>query len=930
MSTLSPERWQVLSPYLDQALAMTDDERLSWLAALGEQNPVLAAQLRALLDEHRVLAQEGFLEQGAVPLPSVSGLAGQTIGPYRLISQIGQGGMGSVWLAERCDGRFDRRVAIKFIHLASMGKSGEERFKREGSILGRLEHEHIAELVDAGVSNAGQPYLVLEYVEGDHIDRYCDQQRLDNAARIRLFLTVLEAVAHAHANLIVHRDLKPSNVLVSKNGQVKLLDFGIAKLLEGEGQEGAPTLLTADGGRVMTPEYAAPEQVTGASITTATDIYALGVLLYLLLTGRHPAEGCIRSTAELVKAIVDIEPASPSDVVRASRTTSEESAGNAERRATTPERLSRLLRGDLDTIVAKTLKKDPQERYRSVTALAEDLGRYLNHEPIKARPDTFTYRTRKFIRRNRVSFTAGMLALAVIVVGFGIAIYEERVAERRFQDVRKLAHTFVFDLYDQITKLEGSTTVRESMVRTGLQYLDNLARNAGRDLELQKEIAAGYVKIGDAEGFPTNPNLGRVADAVASYEKAGGIYRQIAAKNSAYLPDLARFYLRYAALVRFTHKLKEARGLSESAIQTFDRMRSVQPLDGELEMAYAGAWCTLAALDEDLAQFREAWKESSKCGELARAQLGRTRNAQTLTLLAQADEHLGTSAQAVGLLQEALRALNEGESVVTELSAAEPRNPQYHRRLAVMYLYRSSVYYDDIYPSLGDPARALDDAKAYLSVAEEMLRSDPENTSAQFSRAVALFWLSFSLRESDPQAAVTVARSSVRIFDRMVASGEPTFLVASRRAHALYYRGEAQLKANRPVEADRSAQEALEAERPIVARDPAEAEEQATLVQVLILAGETSAANGDLRRAESLLQEAREVAQRAAGDRQLSNLIPLANAERSLGAFYVRRHRLEEARACYQRLADLWQNFPESNDYVDRQRFAAKRLLSSL
>ena len=235
-------------------------------------------------------------------------------------------------------------------------------------------------------SPSGQPYLVLEYVEGDHIDRYCDQERLDIEARIQLFLEVLVAVAHAHANLIVHRDLKPSNVLVSKDGHVKLLDFGIAKLLESESQDGAATALTMDGGRVMTPEYAAPEQVTGTPVTTATDVYALGVLLYVLLTGQHPAGRNLRSTADLVKAIVDTEPTRPSDVVATVRSNGEETVTNAARRTTTPERLSRLLRGDLDTIIAKALKKNPQERYTSVTACADDLRRYLRQEPIVRGP----------------------------------------------------------------------------------------------------------------------------------------------------------------------------------------------------------------------------------------------------------------------------------------------------------------------------------------------------------------------------------------------------------------------------------------------------------------------------------------------------------------------------------------------------------------
>jgi serine/threonine-protein kinase len=427
MSTLSPDQWQALSPYLDQALAMTNDERAAWLSTLGGRNPALAAQLAALLEEHRVLVEEGYLERGSSMLRG-PGLTGQPIGPYKLISPIGQGGMGSVWLAERSDGRFERQVAVKFLSVALAGRAGEERFKREGSILGRLAHEHIAELVDAGVASSGQPYLVLEYVEGAHIDRYCDERLLDVEARIRLFLDVLVALAHAHANLIVHRDLKPSNVLVSNDGQVKLLDFGIAKLLEGEGQGGEATLLTVEGGRAMTPEYAAPEQVTGAPVTTATDVYALGVLLYVLLTGQHPTGNTLHSPADLVKAIVDSEPRRLSQVVTPSKVDAETATSNAARRTTTPDKLSRLLRGDLDTIVAKALKKNPHERYTSVTALADDLRRYLRHEPISARPDTLAYRTSKFIRRNRTVVALAALLLVAVVAGVAATLFQARTA----------------------------------------------------------------------------------------------------------------------------------------------------------------------------------------------------------------------------------------------------------------------------------------------------------------------------------------------------------------------------------------------------------------------------------------------------------------------------------------------------------------------
>ncbi len=412
MSTLTPDQWRDLTPHLNQALDMGVEERAAWLTSLRGQNPSLASQLESLLAEYSDLARQGFLEKGPTALDDDPGLAGQVIGPYTLLSSIGHGGMGTVWLAERTDGRFERRVAVKFLNIALVGRGGGNRFKREGSILGRLAHPHIAELLDAGESESGSPYLVLEYVDGNHIDRYCDEHSLDVEARIRLFLDVAGAVAHAHANLIVHRDLKPSNVLVSKDGEVKLLDFGIAKLLEGEGPDGAATALTVQAGRAMTPEYAAPEQVTGGLVTTSTDVYSLGVLLYLLLAGQHPSGKGTHSPAELMKAIVDTEARRLSDMVTAADGDGETATTNANRRTTTPDRLRRLLRGDLDTIVAKALKKDPRERYSSVTGLADDLTRYLKHEPIRARPDTVAYRARKFVRRNR---TAAVLAALVVL-----------------------------------------------------------------------------------------------------------------------------------------------------------------------------------------------------------------------------------------------------------------------------------------------------------------------------------------------------------------------------------------------------------------------------------------------------------------------------------------------------------------------------------
>jgi eukaryotic-like serine/threonine-protein kinase len=373
MSVLDPDRWQALSPYLDRALDMGEKERVSWLADLRREDPALAADLEMLLADEEALSSEGFLEKTVLSLSRPLSLAGHRIGAYTLVSLIDQGGMGSVWLAERRDGGSTVRAAVKLLNASLLGRKGEERFRREGSILARLSHPLIAGLLDAGVSDFGQPYLVLEHVNGEPIDRYCDARKLPVEARLRLFLDVLAAVEHAHTHLIVHRDIKPSNVFVSAEGRVKLLDFGIAKLLdEDAGRSGRP--LTRDSGIALTPAFASPEQVTGdLPITAATDVYALGTLLFVLLAGRHPLGDAIASPADRIVAIAGKEPSKLSDgFVEAGK-----AADAAALRSGTAEELRRRFQGGLDAILARALKKKPEERYPSARAFADDIDRHL-------------------------------------------------------------------------------------------------------------------------------------------------------------------------------------------------------------------------------------------------------------------------------------------------------------------------------------------------------------------------------------------------------------------------------------------------------------------------------------------------------------------------------------------------------------------------
>jgi eukaryotic-like serine/threonine-protein kinase len=391
MAVIDRERWQRLEPLLDQALDLSLDERSTWLDSLRTSAPDIAADLSALLAGDAIADDRGFLSR-----PIEVTLAGLEIGAYTLERPLGHGGMGSVWLARRTDGRFEGLAALKLLNLSLVSAEGQQRFRREGSVLARLTHPGIARLLDAGVSASGQPYLVLEHVDGEHIDVFAEKHKLSIEDRVRLLLKVLDAVGHAHANLIVHRDLKPSNILVTADGSVKLLDFGIAKLLDKEGG-GDGASLTIEGSRSFTPEFAAPEQVRGDAITTATDVYAAGVLLYLLVSGKHPtAKGC-RTQADAVRALLEVQPA-------------------------------RIGSGDLGIVIDKALRKDAVDRYATVAAFADDLRRWLRHEPISARPQSLGYRARKFARRNRaaaLAVVAGVLLTAVYIAT--IIVDRERV-----------------------------------------------------------------------------------------------------------------------------------------------------------------------------------------------------------------------------------------------------------------------------------------------------------------------------------------------------------------------------------------------------------------------------------------------------------------------------------------------------------------------
>jgi tetratricopeptide (TPR) repeat protein len=480
-------RFQSLSEHLDRLLDLPEPDRAQYLDHLASSDPEAAVQVRKLLGTLNQGAFADFL-MASLPRPATefveATLIGRTVGSYVIDAQIGRGGMGSVWRAHRADGRFEGTVAVKFIHSGWMGGAGEQRFRIEGNLLGQLNHANIARLIDAGVLDATQPFLVLEYVEGEPIDAYCTRENLDAQARVALFLAVLAAVGHAHSHLIVHRDLKPANIFVTRDGTVKLLDFGIAKLL---GDATNALAVTQTSAAALTPQYAAPEQLLGEPVTTATDVYALGLVLYVLLTGRHPVAVEALSSAEFIRKAVT------------------EEAPSASTLATIPGIGRRLLEGDLDNILAKALKKSPVERYASVDALGDDLRRYLGHEPVHARPDSAAYRIGKFLRRHRGGVAVGTL-VALILIGAMVATYLQKVeADRQREEALAAAakadssYRFLSQMIEEIGSERGALSPTQILDR-GMYLLDQQPdANSNAMVDKLRQMATFYDDLYDTQ-----------------------------------------------------------------------------------------------------------------------------------------------------------------------------------------------------------------------------------------------------------------------------------------------------------------------------------------------------------------------------------------------------------------------------------------------
>jgi tetratricopeptide (TPR) repeat protein len=480
---MPPEDWRQIQAHFEGALELRPEDRATFLAHLAATQPAIAEEVRSLLAAHEQshrLIDAPRQEQ----LPK-----GMRVGPYAIDSLIGTGGMSAVYLGHRVDGQFDKQVAIKLI--TGLAESIDDaRSRSERQILASLEHPNIARLIDSGVNEFGQSYLVMEWVQGQPLDVWRATASPDQ--RLDVWLQLAAAVSHAHRSLVVHRDLKPSNILVTSTGEAKLLDFGIAKLLEAGG---AATVT-----QTMTPRYASPEQVAGQPATTATDVYSLGILLLELVADVHPHARDTQTAHELATAVLRDEPRIPSTVP-----------------------------ADLAAVIAMALRKDPLRRYPTVDQFADDVRRFRKHLPVTARPEHLGYTLTRFVQRNKVATAGAALLLIAITVGVATTLWQARRANRRFEEVRSLAKYLVFDFNDAIQKLPGSTELQKTVVEQSLGYLDRLSREAGGDTNLRLEVAEGYLRLGDVLGNPFMPNLGNTPKAVESYDKglaiAGDVWR---------------------------------------------------------------------------------------------------------------------------------------------------------------------------------------------------------------------------------------------------------------------------------------------------------------------------------------------------------------------------------------------------------------------
>ena len=717
--SVTVQNWKQVEALFEECLEFPERDRPQFLAAIEDIE--LRREVESLLDSH--VEAGSFLEEGDrfFSREGVDGLLpDEVIDRYRIIREIGRGGMGAVFLAERADDQYQKQVALKLIKRGMDTESVLRHFRNERQILAGFDHPNIARLLDGGTTASGLPYFVMEYIEGLPIDEYCNTHALSVPARLQLFREVCAAVSYAHRHLVIHRDIKRSNILITPEGVPKLLDFGIAKILA---EDGAP-LLTLTGQRLMTPEYASPEQARGERVTTASDVYSLGVVLYELLTGQSPYGSTNSRSNDFAKLINETQPKKPSIV------------GAQDHNPQSVILNPKLLRGDLDNIVLMALRKEPERRYPSVEQFSEDIRRHLAELPVRARNDTAGYRASKFVRRHRTALAAAALVLLALIGGIiatsrqaHIATREKARAERRFNDVRQLANSVLFDYHDAIKDLPGATKVRERLVKDALNYLDSLAAEALGDPALQRELAAAYERVGDVRGGESSGSLGDMRGALESYAKAFAIRAALASVNpndAQARRDLASSHQKMGYRLLDTENATDGLGHLEKSLALYLDLTQEKPESNDLQLELADTRNKLGYalrqrgnLTGALEQHRAAL---AICEKLAAEYPQDQRYRRVLWT---SHERIATVFWLRKDLASALEANSRAVALGEGLIADNPINADYRRGLVRNYQRGGD------YRKASDARGALEYFRKAVSLDEALLEADPANALTQ-------------------------------------------------------------------------------------------------------------------------------------------------------------------------------------------------------
>ena len=760
-------RWQRVKTLLAQALELDEPRQQAFLDRESAGDDGLRDELRTLLAAAR--GSDGDLDTlpPGLALAAVEARAGRAwigrrLGPWRVLSLIAAGGMGEVWRAERVDGQFEQQVAIKAMH-AGLNPSGlAARFAAERRILAGLDHPNLAKLIDGGITDDGVPYFVMELVDGEPIDTYARRLQLPIAARVRLFRGVCQVVHYAHQKHVVHRDLKADNILVTQDGTVKLVDFGIAKRFDPESPEPPTQTVTAQ--RMMTLVYSSPEQVRGAEITPASDIYSLGVVLYKLLANASPYPAVSSDDAyELTRAICDTEPIPPSQA-----------------QATEPP-ARRHLRGDLDAVVMMALRKDPARRYASAEAMSEDLFRHLEGLPVQARRGAWSYRAGRFVLRHRAAVVAAMAANLALVAGITLAGYEAWVAnqqreraERHFAGLHRLAHVFIFDVHDAIQSLPGSTSARWLVVRTALNYLQGLGDEAANDPALQAEVAAGYRKVADILGRPYVANLGDPKAALANYEIARTrlvpLARDTSPNGRAARREYATALQHEGALLDSLGRYKDAEAMLRDGIAIATALAADAQAEPSDRVLLASLWLKLADTQYDASELADYARSSDTASATLDAVLAQSPDdADALPLAAALQDlrgqYLSQRDDTPASGRAALEAFRKSSALLDHLHAIAPERADVVRRQAAARANLGTTL-----SRLGDVKGASEALRQGVDLLAGLAARDPQDMDSRSTLALITSNLADTLRDlGEIDASVARSRESLALFAQLAA-----------------------------------------------------------------------------------------------------------------------------------------------------------------